>query len=415
MNNTDGAASTPTAQARCLLGNYPPYALTLTHGEGSYVWDNAGRRYLDFCMGIASNSLGHAHPHWVAAIRHQVGLIAHTSNLFGHGLQERLAEKINACVNEGFNTKNTEGAETGKMFFCNSGAEANEALLKLARLHGRRKSSGEEGVATHVVVAAKAFHGRTFGAMAATPQEKIQNGFRPMLDGFFTGELNNLESFERLMNRHTAAVLIEAIQGEGGLATATPAFLQGLRELCDRHNALLLFDEIQCGMGRTGKFLAFQHCGVHADAFSLAKGIAGGFPMGAIWVAPQHTELFTPGSHGTTFGGNPLACAAALAVQKTFTKEDLIRKVASRSPAWHASLNVLAEKYPTIIKGVRGKGYLAGLALHGETPPFIATLRQKGLLATPAGDNVIRLLPPLTVSPEELAESVDILNKTFSA
>ncbi|MDR2513389.1 MAG: acetylornithine/succinylornithine family transaminase [Puniceicoccales bacterium] len=415
MNDTAGAALTPAQQAPCLLGNYAPPALTLARGEGAYVWDDAGRRYLDFCMGIACNSLGHAHPHWVAAIQRQAGLLAQTSNLFSHGLQERLAQAINARVNANDDNPNATNGQTGRMFFCNSGTEANEALLKLARLHGLRKSGGKEGVAIRVVVAAKAFHGRTFGAMAATPQEKIQNGYRPMLDGFFAGELNNLESFERLVGEHTAAVLIEAVQGEGGLSTATPAFLQGLRKLCDKHNALLLFDEIQCGMGRTGKFLAFQHCDVTADAFSLAKGIAGGFPMGAIWVAPQHADLFTPGSHGTTFGGNPLACAAALAVQEVFTQENLVHKVATRSNTWHAQLHTLAQKYPATIKSVRGVGYLAGLALHTETPPLIAAIRQRGLLATPAGDNVIRLLPPLTATPGELQECVAILDKTLAA
>jgi acetylornithine aminotransferase/acetylornithine/N-succinyldiaminopimelate aminotransferase len=306
-------------------------------------------------------------------------------------------------------------AGPAKIFFCNSGAEANEALLKLARLHGVKKSGGHEGTAHKIVVAAKAFHGRTFGAMSATPQEKIQKGFRPLLDGFSAGELNNLDSFKQLITDGTAAVLVEAVQGEGGLTVCAPEFLRGLRALCDEHNALLLFDEIQCGIGRTGKFLGFQHSGVVPDAFSLAKGLAGGFPMGAIWVAEKYSGLFTAGSHGTTFGGNPLACAAALAVQEVLTQENLIEKIITRAADWRNALAGVVARHPAIAAEVRGVGYLTGVAFHRETAPIVAALRDAGLLTVPAGGNVIRLLPPLTVGTEELAASVRILDGVLSA
>ncbi len=386
-----------------LLSNYAPPAITLARGVGSRVWDEAGKSYLDFCGGIAVNSLGHSHPKWVAAVCKQAGILAHTSNLFRHEGQGKLAERLVRYA-----------GGSGKMFFCNSGTEANEALLKLARLHGCRKSGGKEGVAHEVIVAGNAFHGRTFGAMAATPQEKIQHGFRPMLPGICVAELNNLASFEALMSDKTAAVLLEPVQGESGLTVATPEFLRGLRALCDRHNALLMFDEIQCGMGRTGKMFGFQNAGVSPDAFSLAKGIAGGFPMGAIWAASGNSDLFTPGSHGSTFAGNPLACAAALAVLDVYEEENLLEKVTARTPGWHAALREAAGKSNGVITGVRGVGYMSGLALNEAPAPFVAKLREAGLLSVPAGNNVIRLLPPLNATPEELAESAEIVGRVFA-
>ena len=256
-----------------LLATYPPQPLTLVRGQGTRVWDNTGRPYLDFCTGIATNALGHAHPHWVDTLHRQAATLAHTSNLYHNEPQERLAQHLNTRTNAG----------PGKLFFCNSGTEANEALIKLARLHGRHKAGGQEGRAHKIIVAAKAFHGRTCGAMSATPQEKIQNGYRPLLDGFVTATLNDLDSFARHMDEHTAAVLLEVIQGEGGLTAATPDFLHALRTLCTQRNILLLLDEVQTGAGRTGKYLAYQHHHpLPPDAYSLAKGLAGGFPIGAI-------------------------------------------------------------------------------------------------------------------------------------
>jgi acetylornithine aminotransferase/acetylornithine/N-succinyldiaminopimelate aminotransferase len=390
-----------------LLSNYAPPAITLVRGEGARVFDDTGKSYLDFCSGIATNALGHAHPRWVAAVQAQAATLAHASNLFRNEPQARLAAKLVQ--------KAAPAAGPGRAFFCNSGTEANEALLKLSRLHGLRKSAGIEGAAYKVAVAANAFHGRTFGAMSATPQEKIQKGFRPLLDGVVVGELNNLESFARIVDASTAAVLVEAIQGEGGLTPATPDFLHGLRALCDKHNALLLFDEIQCGTGRTGKLFGFEHSGVRPDAFSLAKGLGGGFPIGAIWVADRHAALFQPGSHGTTFGGNPLACAAALAVLDTIEADNLLDRINTQSAAWRHELRAVVTKHRSKANEVRGIGYLTGIALNNiEAPAAVAALRDAGLLVVPAGGNVIRLLPPLNATMDELSESAAILDETFA-
>ena len=386
-----------------LLTNYGPPALTLVRGEGVRVWDDAGLAYLDFCTGIAVNALGHGHPAWVNRVREQAATLTHVSNLFRNEPQALLAEKV------------VEKAGPGRVLFCNSGAEANEALLKLARLHGRRRNGGVEGKVFKVVVAANAFHGRTFGAMAATPQEKIQGGFRPMLEGFAVGKLNDLASFEALVDDDTAAVLVEPIQGESGLTLAQAEFLRGLRALCDRRGSLLMMDEIQTGVGRTGRWFAHQYAGVKVDAFSMAKGLGGGFPIGGIWVAKGHDDLFTPGSHGTTFGGNPLACAAALAVIDVIESEELLEKIVARTPAWHAALRATAVARPDIVKEIRGVGYMTGLALTEAPAPLVAALRDAGLLTAPAGDNVIRLLPPLTATAADLAECAAIVGKIVRA
>lgn len=393
--------TTADRYAAYLLTNYGAPPLTLVSGAGARVTDDTGKTYLDFCTGIAVNALGHAHPVWVERVREQAAKLTHVSNLFRNEPQALLAEKLVAK------------AGPGRVLFCNSGAEANEALLKLARLHGKRRNAGVEAGIIRVVVAANAFHGRTYGAMSATPQEKIQGGFRPMLEGFATANLNDLESFEALVDDNTAAVLIEPIQGEGGLTVAQTKFIAGLRAVCDRVGALLMFDEIQTGMGRTGKWFGHQHAGVKADAFSMAKGLGGGFPIGAIWVAKGNDDLFTPGSHGTTYGGNPLACTAALAVIEVIESENLLEKIAAQTPAWHAALRATAAARPDIIKEIRGVGYLSGLALTGPVAPVVAALREAGLLVAPAGDNVIRLLPPLNATAAELAESAAIVDKVI--
>jgi acetylornithine aminotransferase/acetylornithine/N-succinyldiaminopimelate aminotransferase len=260
-----------------------------------------------------------------------------------------------------------------------------------------------------VLVAKNAFHGRTYGGMSATPQEKIQKGFRPLLPGFAAGEINNVQSFADLVDDQTAAIMIETVQGEGGVTMCTDEFLWGLRRLCDQHNLLLMLDEVQCGFGRTGAFFAFQHSGVRADVIGMAKGIANGYPMGAIWCAEKHADLFTPGSHGTTFGGSPLACAAALAVLDVIERDDLVRRVAANGTAWKAELEKLAVEFPKQVAGVTGRGYMLGLRLHGEPAPYLPLLRERGLLCPVAGLNTIRLLPPLIATAEHLALATDII------
>ncbi len=385
-----------------VLKNYARAALTLVRGRGAQVWDDAGNAYLDFTSGIAVSALGHCHPHWVAAIQRQAAELIHTSNLFRHPNQAELARRLVAY------------AGPGRVFFCNSGGEADEALIKLSRLHGVAKS-GAEGKCYKVICAKQAFHGRMFGGMSATPQEKIQKGFRPLVPGFAFAELNNLQSFADLVDEDTAAIFVETIQGEGGVNPCTPEFLIGLRRLCDRHNLLLMLDEVQCGIGRTGDFYAFEHAGVRPDAIAMAKGLGGGFPIGAVWISERFADLFQPGMHGTTFGGTPLACAAGLAVLDVFEREQLLAKVRAQSPAWIKALQQLAAEFPGRIAAVRGRGYLVGLQLTSDPAPVIAALRERGLLVVAAGNNVIRVLPPLTASAEELARSVDIFRAVFVA
>ena len=301
------------------------------------------------------------------------------------------------------------------MFFCNSGAEANEALIKLARLHGVKKAGGEEGKCFKILCANHAFHGRTFGGMSATPQEKIQKGFRPLVPGFAFGELNDLGSFANLIDDQTCAIFVETIQGESGIRPCTDEFLIGLRHLCDRHKLLLLIDEVQCGIGRTGKFFAFEHAGIMPDAIGMAKALGGGFPIGAVWVRENAAEYFQPGSHGTTFGGTPLACAAALAVLHVIEQEKLLENVTANSGPWLQALQQLVADFPAQLVGVRGKGYMVGLQFAGDTAQHQAALREGGLLAPGAGGNVIRLLPPLIATASELNRSVDILRSVLQA
>ncbi|ATC64049.1 acetylornithine aminotransferase [Nibricoccus aquaticus] len=386
-----------------VMKNYARAPLTLVRGRGALVWDDQGKQFLDFTSGIAVSALGHCHPHWVAAVQRQAGELIHTSNLFRNPNQGELARRLIGY------------AGPGRVFFCNSGAEANEALIKLARLHGVKKSGGEEGKCYKVICAKNAFHGRTFGGMSATPQAKIQKGFAPLVPGFSFGELNNLQSFADLIDDQTAAIFVETIQGEGGVNACTPEFLVGLRKLCNERNLLLLLDEVQCGIGRTGKFYAFEYAGVTPDAIGMAKGLGGGMPIGAVWVRENAAELFQPGSHGTTFGGTPLACAAALAVLDVIEKERLLEKVSINSTTWIGALKQLATEFPAQLLGVRGQGYLVGLQLASDPAPTLAALREAGLLAPMAGGNVIRLLPPLTATPQELAQSVEILRKVFAA
>ena len=386
-----------------VLKNYARAPLTLVRGKGAQVWDDAGNAYLDFTSGIAVSALGHCHPHWVAAVQRQAAELIHVSNLFRNPQQGELARRI------------VKFAGPGRVFFCNSGAEANEALIKLARLHGVQKAGGDEGKCFKIICAKNAFHGRTYGGMSATPQEKIQKGFRPLVPGFAFGEINNLQSFVDLVDEGTAAIFLETIQGESGINACTPEFLRGLRQLCDKNNVLLLLDEVQCGVGRTGKFYSFEHAGVSPDAIGMAKGLGGGFPIGAMWVRERFADLFHPGNHGTTFGGTPLACAAALAVLDVIERDNLLEKVRTQSAPWHAALRQLVADFPKHVSGVRGIGYLVGVQMTGDPTSYIAALRDRGLLAPSAGGNVIRLLPPLNATPDELAKSVEVFRAILAA
>ena len=385
-----------------VLKNYARAPVTLVRGRGTTVWDDQGKSYLDFSSGIAVTSIGHCHPRWVSAIQRQATELVHVSNLFRTPNQGELARRI-----VGF-------AGPGRVFFCNSGGEADEALIKLSRLHGVRKS-GVEGKCIRVVCAKNGFHGRMFGGMSATPKESVQKGFRPLLPGFVFGELNNLDSFASLVDADTTAVLVESIQGDGGINPCTPEFLVGLRRLCDERGLLLMVDEVQCGAGRTGRFFAFEHAGIRPDAIAMAKGLAGGFPIGAVWVGERAADLFQPGMHGSTFGGTPLACAAALAVLDVIEGEGLLAHVTRESAPWISELGRLATDFPRKVLEIRGRGFLVGVQMASDSAPALAALREHGLLTAPAGVNVIRLLPPLVATRDELARSVAIFRDVLAA
>ena len=403
MNQNIIRTSTADLYDAHVMKNYARAPLTLVRGRGAQVWDDQGRAFLDFTSGIAVSALGHCHPHWVAAVQRQAGELIHTSNLYRNPNQGELARRL-----VGY-------AGPGRGFFCNSGAEADEGMLKLARLHGLKKAGGVEGKCIKVIAAKQAFHGRMFGGMSATPQEKIQKGFRPLLSGFAFGELNILSSFAELIDADTAAILVEPIQGESGVNPCTPEFLLGLRQLCDQHNLLLLIDEVQSGIGRTGKFYAHEHAGVRADAIAMAKGLGGGFPIGAIWVGDGAAELFQPGSHGSTFGGTPLACAAGLAVLDVIEKEKLLAHVSTQGARWLVELAKVGQAFPQHIAAVRGRGFLVGLQFTADPSPLLADLRERGLLVVPSGNNVLRFLPPLVATAAELDQATAILRAALAA
>mgnify|MGYP001023279190 FL=1 len=374
----------------------PTYApgLTLVRGAGVSVWDDAGKEYLDFMAGIAVCNTGHCHPAVVEAIRKQAGVLMHCSNLFHNELQPRLAKKI------------SELALGGKVFFCNSGAEANECLFKLARKWGSMDGRHE------IVTMKNSFHGRTLANMTATGQTKYQKGFEPLMPGFAYAEFNNLESVKAAITPATVAVLCEAVQGEGGIVPATPEFMAGLRKLCDDKKILLFFDEVQAGIGRTGKWFGFQNYGIRPDGFSMAKALGVGFPIGAAAVTPELSDVFQPGNHASTFGGTPLACAAALATLETIEKEDLLGNAVRMGARFMDGLKALAPKH-ACIQSVRGVGLMVGLVLNVPAKPVEAKLRENGLLCIATGDHVLRFVPPLVVSPAQIDQALAILDRSL--
>lgn len=383
-----------------VMPTYGRFDLDIARGSGCRVWDFSDREYLDFGAGIAVCSLGHAHPAVTAAISRQAGTLVHSSNLYRTQPQAELAKRI-----VGF-------TGPGKVFFCNSGAEATEGLIKMARKFG--SASGRFGVLTFT----NSFHGRTMAGISATAQEKVKAGFAPLLEGFRHADLNDLDSVEQTLGSETAAILVEPIQGEGGIHVATPEFLRGLRRLCDDRDMLLFFDEIQCGLGRTGDMCGWRSIAadVQPDGVSWAKGIANGFPLGAFWAGRRSLadgsllcDLLGPGTHGTTYGGNPVACAAGLAVLDEIEQRDLM----ARAGELGARLRNRLEKDTGL--PVRGFGLMLGMELPEGKPArdFVVQLQSHGLLAIPAGERVVRFLPPLNVSVEEIDKAAAIVGETF--
>ncbi len=376
-----------------VMPTYKP-SVTLVRGQGCKVWDADGMVYLDFTGGIAVQNAGHAHPQVVKAVQEQMAALNHCSNLFYTANQALLAQRLSRL------------SLNGKCFFCNSGAEANEALIKLARLWGHKEERFE------IVTMINSFHGRTLGTMAATAQSKIQDGFDPLPLGFAYAEYNNLDSVKAKINDRTVAVMVEPIQGEGGVHPADLDFMKGLRQLCDEKNLLLFCDEIQCGMGRSGSWFGWQRYGIKPDAFSLAKSLGSGIPMGAVVASPALSDVFQPGKHGSTFGGNPLACAAALATIDVIESEHLLDRAKEAGMMLREGLGQFVEKYDQVLE-VRGEGLMVGMVMDVPAAEVVSRCREMGLLCCTAGENVVRFLPPLTVKDDELDEAMDILDETL--
>jgi len=386
-----------------VIPTYGRFDLDIARGRGCRVWDFSGREYLDFGAGIAVCSLGHAHPEVTAAVTAQAETLVHTSNLYRTAPQAKLARRL------------VEIAGPGKVFFCNSGAEANEGLIKLARRFGSVSARHE------ILTFEGSFHGRTMAGISATAQEKVKKGFGPLLDGFRHLPFGDLEAVKAAIGSATVAVLVEPVQGEGGIRIAHAEFLRGLRRICNEHGMLLLFDEVQCGLGRTGEWCGWKSIApdVEPDGVSWAKGIANGFPLGAFWIASRKADdrgplcdLLGPGSHGTTFGGNPVSCAAGLKVLEIIGRDGL-RKAATELGRELAE-GLLAAGIPGV-SGVRSLGLMTGAQLDPSafpassgSPALTAVLASmaEGLLVIPAGETVVRFLPPLNVTRDEIREAV---------
>ncbi len=413
--------TTPELYAQHVLPTYGRFPLVPVRGAGCRLWDDAGKSYLDFCMGIAVCSLGHCHPLLVEAIRQQAGELMHVSNLYQSPLQAELAEEINLH----------HVRLPGKIFFSNSGAEANDGLIKSARRFGLKRPQPDGVQRYEVVTFLQSFHGRTLGAMSATGQAKIQEGFDPLLPGFRHLPFNDIDALENAVRPETAAILLEPIQGEGGVNVATPEFLRAVAALCKKHDLLLFFDEVQAGFGRCGDAMSWRMIApeIQPDGISWAKGMGGGVPIGAFWlndraVAGDGTPLSSlmgPGSHGSTYGGNPLVCAASLAVLKEIRGKELavnaiLQEVRIRETVRSWNLPVVTE--------VRGQGLLLGIALdpalipvpEGKTPALVVVtkLMERGLIVPPAGPNTFRLLPPLNVTDAEVDEALVTIHSVLA-
>ncbi len=375
-----------------VMNTYARLPVAFSHGKGSRIFDTEGKEYLDALSGIAVSTLGHGHPKLVAAISEQAGRLLHTSNLYGVTAQERLADKL--CERSGMQ----------EVFFCNSGCEANEAAIKLARFYGHKQ--GIENPT--IIVMEKAFHGRTMATLSATGNRKAQAGFEPLVSGFVRVPYDDLEAIKAIAehNKHVVAVMLEIIQGEGGIHLASLEYQRGVRQLCDERGWLMICDEVQCGMARTGKWFGYQHAGVQPDIATLAKGLGSGVPIGACMAGGKAAGLFGPGNHGSTFGGNPLACTAALTTIDCIEQEGLMAN-AERVGALIRQLFGEAFAGSTGVVEIRGHGLMIGIELDRPCGELIGKALAAGLLINVTADKVVRLLPPLTFSEAEAQELVE--------
>jgi acetylornithine/N-succinyldiaminopimelate aminotransferase len=379
---------------KVIMKTYGRYPLVPVRGEGCRVWDADGREYLDFLAGVAVNNLGHCHPKVVAALQKQAGEMIHCSNYYHIPSQIELAEIL--CAH----------SFADRAFFCNSGAEANEAAIKLARKYSRENFGLER---YEIITAISSFHGRTMATVSATGQEKVQKFFDPLLHGFRHVPFDDAEALARAVTPNTCAVMLEPIQGEGGVVIPSPAYLQEVRAICDRQNLLLIFDEVQVGMGRTGKLFAYEHFGVTPDIMTLAKALAGGAPIGTMLAREEVAASFGPGTHGSTFGGNPLVTSAGVAAVRAILEEGLLNRTEEIGEYLLGELDHLREKF-TFILQVRGIGLMIGMELSIPAGDIVKKGLERGLLLNVAQERVLRFVPPLVVTKQEVDEMIRILS-----
>lgn len=390
---------------------YGRFPITLDRGEGAYVWDTDGKRYLDLGGGIAVNCLGHAHPEISQVLAEQSSRLMHCTNFYHFDGQAKLAENLAKRLGQ------------GRMFFCNSGAESSEVMLKLSRRFGQAEGRFE------VITAENSFHGRTMAGISATGQTKVKDGFAPLLPGFTHVPFNDLDAVRTAITPATVAVMIEGVQGESGIRPASADYLLGLRELCDEKNLLLLWDGVQCGHFRTGSFQSFQailgdQLGDYLpDAVGMAKSLGGGFPMGAVWISEMHVDVLGPGTHGSTFGGNPLACAVANKILEIIDRDALAQNATKMGRFLVEGLTAIQKKHPDVIREIRGIGLLIGIEMGGEVASFddkkpasvqwVSALHEAGMLTIPAGQSVVRFLPALNLTQAEAEEGLGLFEQTI--
>ena len=379
-----------------IMTTYGRIDIAFTHGEGSYLYSEDGKKYLDYASGIAVNAFGHCHPKLVEALKDQASKLWHTSNLYRIPEQETVAEKLveNSCAD--------------RVFFCNSGAEATEGAVKVAR---RFAWANGEKDRTEIICATGAFHGRTLAMLAANDRPLFREGFGPSAQGFTHVEWGDIESLKNKIGKHVAAILVEPVQGEGGARKAPKGYLKLLQDIADENGSLLISDEVQIGMGRSGTLFAYQQENIQPDIIALAKGLGGGFPVGAVLAKAEVGDAMTPGTHGSTFGGNPLAMSVGNAVIDQILKKGFLTNVKRLSNYFHNELNKIQKQFPNIIKEVRGVGYLIGLQLFFDQTKFIQQLMKDKLLTIRAAENVIRILPPLNVKKTEIDLALRIIKK----
>jgi len=381
-----------------IMKTYGRYPIVPVKGEGCRLWDADGKEYLDFLGGVAVNNLGHCHPKVVAALQKQAAELIHCSNYYQIPQQIELAELL---CNHSF---------ADKAFFCNSGAEANEAAIKLARKYSRDTFGPER---YEIITAADSFHGRTMATVSATGQEKVQRFFDPLLHGFKHVPFDDVSALEAAVSPNTCAIMLEPIQGEGGVNVASSGYFKAVREICDRHGLLLIFDEVQVGMGRTGKLFAYQHFGIEPDIMTLAKALAGGAPIGTMLAKDRYAAAFTPGTHGSTFGGNPLVCAAAIATVRTILEDGLLNRCEEIGEYLTGELEALGRKH-SFVKEVRGIGLMIGMALSIPAAEIVKKGHERGVLLNVTHDTVLRFVPPLVVTKQEINAMISILDGIFA-